>query len=256
VVADVGVDFHVLDAVHHGAAVHECGSERQRLPHALGEQLLGGGGLLVVGEHLAVEREGHAGAGAVVAVDHPVADEDAGVAVAVVVAVDREDRIVVLGDVGRVLDDVLPELVVGERGEQLGHVVDDDVGHVVHDLVVAAAGGDGGDGDRRVGVGVAGVGDHRLRGVGSLGGSGVGRAGVGRVGGGGRLAGDGLAGGGALGVDLLLVRVGVGDDDMVDHVAVECPVDDAACDEQECCEDTTHPTQDAPAARAWPARAA
>ena len=93
-----------------------------------------------------VEREPFTSAG--IAVCHTVANDDAGVTEPVVVAVNRPDTVVLRGDIGGRIDNVLPEFVVGKGSAQQGHGVEFDLCGKGNDRVVPASFGGFSNGDR------------------------------------------------------------------------------------------------------------
>ena len=173
---------------------------------------------------------GQAGASPVVPVDHTVADEDPGASKAVVVAVDGADGVVVLGDIGRVLNDVCAELVAGERRPQVRSGAEDDVGDVVRDGVRSAAGCQSRHHGVRGGAVVVGVVGNDGRDIGD---GGCSRLHDQRI--------DNRAG------LCSLVCRDIGDLDVIDDETIQRPVGGAADTQQEGQNDRENPRSDPPA---------
>ena len=159
VVTEVGIDLNLVDAAHNLGVFDERRPEGEGVQHAgVNERLCAGAGFVVEFD-AAVPVEGEPFTGGRIAVGDAVADDDAGVAEPVVVPVYGPDTVVLRGNIGGGVDNVLAEFVISEGGAQQRGIIEFHLGGERDDGVIAAAFGVAFEGDRAFLRGEPAVGD-------------------------------------------------------------------------------------------------
>nr|WP_260283567.1 hypothetical protein [Propionibacterium freudenreichii] len=153
-VADIGIDLHLVDSRDDLRVGDHAGTERQGVPDTLGHQLCRVRRGLVIQAYRAVAVQRQTLPGALVAPGDAIAHLNAVITESVVVPVHGEDGIMRRGDRGGVLGDVLTELVVGEGRSKHRGIAHAQIGDEPGQRIGAVAGAVVGDGQLGLSVAV------------------------------------------------------------------------------------------------------